>query len=233
MVSMEIISVTAELLGVNCYAVASDAPAAADGTRPCLLVDAGHDAAPQLAATLLERQWRPVAILLTHGHLDHVLGLPSYLGRWAVDAHLAAPDVPRLDDPAAGLSAEFQSLVTPLLSDWEAPVVSEIDDGREFDLAGLDIVATLAPGHTEGSTLFDVRDPAAATGPDHVLFTGDVLFAGSVGRVDLPGGDAAAMQISLDHLLQREDVPVLPGHGPATQLAHEVRTNPFLLQRHL
>ncbi|WP_029089082.1 MBL fold metallo-hydrolase [Brevibacterium album] len=224
---MEITGVRASLLEVNCYALAAGA---GEPGAECVLVDAGWDCGADMAALLAERGWRPVAVVLTHGHADHVLGLPNLLRACGEDlpVHLGRADVHRLADPAAGVSAQFARALEPLTQDWAAPAVRPVDDGDVLECAGLTLTARAAPGHTEGSTLFTVEDPRAGEGESAVLVSGDVLFAGSVGRTDLPGGDPAAMARTLAALRTLPDTPVLPGHGPATRLSHELAANPFL-----
>ncbi len=118
---------------------------------------------------------------------------------------------------------------------WTEPTnVVEIGDGTRLSLAGMDVDVLHAPGHTEGSVMFGIdRVPDGLDGQvdvDRTMVTGDVLFAGSIGRTDLPGGDQAAMQRSLrDVVLPLPDTTlVLPGHYQATTMAHERATNPYL-----
>lgn len=215
---MRILNSEAPFLGVNCYAFA------ADNGSDCVLVDAGYGNTDALAAGLQQHGLTPVAVLLTHGHVDHVLGLPDYMRHWDVPVWLHEADVYRLDDPAATMSAQFQPMLADVLQGWAPPTPESFADGHEWDLAGLQISAHHLPGHTEGSTVFSVTD-----GSDRVYFSGDVLFAGSIGRTDLPGGDHATMQESLAALRTFTPAPVYPGHGPGTELSHEVATNPFLV----
>lgn len=222
---MFVVSSVAQFLSVNCYAVALD------GASECVLFDAGLDGSGDLAATLDDEGLSPVALILTHGHPDHVLGVPHFYERFGqVPTYLHQSDVYRLEDPLATMSPDFQPLLAPLLAGWTMPEVVPTTGGQTLHLAGLTVTLTHLPGHTEGSCVFEVSEQhEPGTGvPESLMFTGDVLFAGSVGRVDLPGGDPAAMAHSLKHLKEMRDQPVYPGHGPATRLSHEIRVNPFL-----
>ncbi|GAA1866999.1 MBL fold metallo-hydrolase [Brevibacterium marinum] len=214
---MDVFSTTAEFLDVNCYAVR------AEGEDDCVFIDSGFDCAPGLAEIVEEENLVPRAVLLTHGHPDHVLGLTDVLSRWNVPVHLGDPDRYRLDKPAETLSPQFAQMLEPLVRGWSAPEVNALVDAQTLEVAGLTITALAAPGHTEGSTLLRVH----ADG-EEIIFTGDVVFAGAIGRVDLPGGDASAMAQSLRAFTTLPDVPIYPGHGPRSRVGHESATNPFL-----
>lgn len=215
---MFVLSSVAEFLGVNCYAVARE------GASECVLFDAGLNGAPELHELLKEEGLTPVALVLTHGHPDHILGLPHFYEEFGVlPTYLHSDDVYRVERPADTMNPQFKAMLAPLVSQWEVPQVQRYEDGDVLQLAGLDIRIVHTPGHTEGSCVFEVTE-----GSESLLFTGDVLFAGSIGRVDLPGGDPEAMQRSLEIVKGLANQPVYPGHGPATRLDHEKRVNPFL-----
>jgi glyoxylase-like metal-dependent hydrolase (beta-lactamase superfamily II) len=132
-------------------------------------------------------------------------------------------------DPAlvAMLEQQFGSRAS-----WAEPDdVRPLADGQTLELAGLGLQVLHAPGHTEGSVMFRLPQPPAGVDAAATLLSGDVLFAGSIGRSDLPGGDADVMARSLATkvLPLDDDTHVLPGHGPSTTIGRERRTNPFLL----
>lgn len=213
---MDVFTTNAEFLDVNCYVVR------AEGSEECILVDSGYDCAPGLAEILAEEGLRPRAVFLTHGHPDHILGLGNVLARWDVPVHLGEPDRYRLVDPARTLSPQFAPMLAPLVEGWKAPDVSGLSDGQVLEVAGLSVSAVAAPGHTEGSMLLRV-----SADDEEIIFTGDVVFAGAIGRVDLPGGDVTAMGESLRAFATLPDVPIYPGHGPGSRVGHELATNPF------
>jgi hydroxyacylglutathione hydrolase len=213
----------AQLFGTNCYVVA---PAAGED---CVVVDPGVGIDDDLDAVLREHRLRPVAVLLTHGHLDHVYAVTPVCGARGIPAYVHGADRYRLDDPLALLGPDLRAAFGGRLTWAEPDDVRALGDGDVLPLAGLEVTVDHAPGHTEGSVLF--RLPAGGDEPPACL-SGDVLFAGSVGRTDLLGGDPDAMLRSLrDKVLPLPDeTVVLPGHGPATTIGRERGSNPFLAE---
>ena len=210
--------------GANCYVVATAAGA------ECVVVDPGQDAAPGIAEIVREHRLKPVAVLLTHGHVDHMWSVTPVAGTYDATAWIHPADRHLLADPMAGISAETAGMLLGGQYEFTEPDdVGELADGQRLELAGLDVVVDHTPGHTEGSVTF--RTPY----PDHevseIMFAGDLLFAGSIGRTDLPGGDHATMLDTLRRkvLTLSDDVVVLPGHGEQTSIGRERTTNPFLL----
>ncbi len=213
--------------GTNCY-VAATGPGS-----ECVVVDPGKDAAEGVAAVVREHRLKPVAVLVTHGHLDHMWCVSPVAGSYDATAWIHPRDRHLLTDPMAGMSRETAATLPSLLGDdhaWAEPDdVRELAAGQALELAGLRIVVDHTPGHTQGSVTF--RTPYDDQGVSDLMFSGDLLFAGSIGRTDLPGGDHAAMLRSLATkvLPLADDVVVLPGHGEQTSIGRERATNPFLL----
>jgi glyoxylase-like metal-dependent hydrolase (beta-lactamase superfamily II) len=208
----------------NCYVVAT-----APGTE-CLVVDPGQDAAPGIAELVREHDLKPVAVLLTHGHVDHMWSVTPVAGTYDATAWIHPADRHLLADPMAGISRESASMLLGGRYEFTEPDdVAELSDGQRLELAGLEVVVDHTPGHTEGSVTF--RTPYSGDEISEVMFAGDLLFAGSIGRTDLPGGDHAAMLDTLRRkvLTLPDDVVVLPGHGEQTSIGRERATNPFLL----
>jgi glyoxylase-like metal-dependent hydrolase (beta-lactamase superfamily II) len=209
-------AIVADAFDTNCYLVAP-----APGEQ-CVVIDPGIGIERRLDAVLAEHRLQPVAVVLTHGHLDHTFSVAPVCGARGITAYVHPGDRELLADPAKGLSAEFRALYGGRLPYTEPDDVAPLPDGAAIELAGLELTIDHAPGHTRGSVL--IRTPG-------MCFSGDVLFAGSIGRTDLPGGDPAAMVASLrDKVLPLPDeTVVLPGHGPRTTIARERVRNPYLL----
>ena len=225
------IAFPAQAFDTNCYVLA---PAAGE---ECLVVDPGIGVEDTLREVLAEHRLRPAAVLLTHGHVDHVYSVTPVCGSDTA-AYIHADDRYRLTDLLAQIDPGLIAMLEQQFGQratWTEPTnVVEIHDRMQLTLAGLDVEVLHAPGHTEGSVMFGLgRVPDGIGGQvevDRTMISGDVLFAGSIGRTDLPGGSHDAMQRSLrEVVLPLPDTTlVLPGHGPATTMAHERVTNPFL-----
>jgi hydroxyacylglutathione hydrolase len=207
----------------NCYVVAAEAGA------ECVVVDPGIGVVEQLDAVLIQHRLKPVAVLLTHGHFDHTASVAPVCGARGIAAYVHPDDNGLLADPMAGLSPETRTMFGGRLEWTEPDDVKPLADGETLRIAGLELTVDHAPGHTRGSVLFRLPVDEPGEIPE-VCLSGDVLFAGSIGRTDLPGGDHAAMLRSLAGkiLPLRDDVVVLPGHGPQTTIGRERATNPFL-----
>jgi hydroxyacylglutathione hydrolase len=204
----------------NCYVIAP-APGQA-----CVVVDPGQDAVEPLERVLAEHRLTPVAVLLTHGHFDHTFSVAPVCDGHDVPAFIHPEDRAMLADPMKGLSREALAFFGGRLELREPREVRPLDDGAALELAGLALRVDHTPGHTRGSVVFST----ATEEGDEVILAGDTLFAGSIGRTDLPGGDTATLLRSVrDKLLTRDDAAhVLPGHGPTTTIGRERASNPFL-----
>jgi hydroxyacylglutathione hydrolase len=217
-------SFPAGAFGTNCYAVAP-------GPRSeCVVVDPGMDAVEPLARMLADDGLKPVAVVLTHGHLDHTFSVLPVCDGYGIPAYLHPDDLGMISDPARWHGPALAPLVTGV----RLPDPSDVKllaDGAVLSLAGVELTVRHAPGHTAGSVMFSVDLGSEFDGAPGLL-AGDVLFAGSVGRVDLPGGSWEAMLRSLrDVVLPLDDeTVVLPGHGPATTIGRERATNPYLAE---
>lgn len=207
-------------LQANCYVLARG-----EGER-CVVVDPGQEAVPTLGEQLGKYRLTPAAVLLTHGHFDHVFSAGEVCEEYGVPAFLHSADGYMLGDPAAALGPQGRQLFGAALTMTMPGEVRDLADGAVLDLAGLRFDVTHAPGHTGGSVLFG----AATDEGGRLLLAGDTLFAGSIGRTDLPGGDHAEMlhTLSTRVLPLTDDTVVLPGHGPTTTIGRERASNPFL-----
>jgi glyoxylase-like metal-dependent hydrolase (beta-lactamase superfamily II) len=204
-----------------------------------VVIDPGKDAAEGVEQVIREHGLKPVAVLVTHGHVDHMWCVAPVAGTYDATAWIHPRDRHLLANPMAGMSAETTAMMLGGAYEFAEPDrVEELTDAQSLELAGLSFLVDHTPGHTEGSVTF--RTPydegPAAPGPGQsdiaeVMFSGDLLFAGSIGRTDLPGGDHPTMLRSLrDKVLTLPDnIVVLPGHGEQTSIGRERATNPFLL----
>jgi glyoxylase-like metal-dependent hydrolase (beta-lactamase superfamily II) len=203
----------------NCWVVASGPG------EQCIVIDPGIGVTGQLDEVIAENRLHPVAVLLTHGHFDHTFSVLPVCQARDVPAYIHPADRGQLADPWSGVGIPVGTPLFGSLTFAEPDDVRELASSDKIALAGLDFVVTHAPGHSAGSVVFGLSGADEA-----VMFTGDVLFAGSIGRTDLPGGSMSAMEHSLRSvILPLDDATVVhPGHGPSTSIARERRTNPFL-----
>lgn len=213
----------AGMFATNCYVVAERAGSDA------IIIDPGQDAAPGVRKLLAEHSLNPVAVLLTHGHLDHTWNATELCDEYGIPAFIHPADRHMLADPAAGIGRALGAMIGDTVF-REPEKVIDLVDREDLDVAGLTFSVDLAPGHTQGSVLFGI-DVGTPEGAVPVCFSGDVLFAGSIGRTDLPGGNHQQLLDSIAErmLPLRDDTVVLPGHGEQTSIGQERASNPFLV----
>jgi glyoxylase-like metal-dependent hydrolase (beta-lactamase superfamily II) len=185
----------------------------------CLIVDPGFE--PRKVLACLEvNNLQPAAILNTHGHSDHIAGNGAMKSRWAdCPLIIGKHEAEKLTNPELNLSAGYGvSLTSP-----EANVL--VVEGESINFAGIELHVLETPGHSSGHVVFVWK-----AAPPFVVFGGDVLFAGSVGRTDFYDGSFPDLEASIHHKLFAlpDDTIVIPGHGPATTIGHEKQTNPFV-----
>ena len=190
-------------IGTNCYIFREE------NSKKCGIVDPG-DQGEYLAAWLMGRELEPEAVLLTHGHFDHILGIPGLRKEW--------PSLPVYCHPAdmgEGNTSRVFGQSFPTVRSFGN--ITPCREGDVINVAGIQVEVLETPGHTPGSVTLRAED---------VLFTGDTLFAGSMGRTDLPGGDEGQIMRSLRRLYELEgDWQVLPGHEGQSSLEQERKTN--------
>jgi hydroxyacylglutathione hydrolase len=209
----------AGMLQCNCYVLAPHTGADA------IIVDPGQRAMGPLRRILDENRLTPAAVLITHGHIDHIWSAQKVSDAFGCPTYIHPEDRFMLSDPIRGFGPRLGQIAFGALF-REPKQVIELADGDHLDLGGIPVTVRHTPGHTRGSVTFHVPGDGRA---DRV-FTGDTLFKQSVGRTDLPGGSGRDLLGSIvTKLLVLDDhTVVLPGHGAQTSIGLERRTNPFL-----
>ncbi len=209
--------VVAQAFDTNCFVVAPG-----EGEE-CVVVDPGVGVEAGLDAVLREHRLRPVAVLLTHGHIDHTFSVVPVCGAKDVPAYIAPDDRGQLTDPWSAVGIPSGTAMFGRLTWTEPADVRALADGDSLTLAGLDLAVSATPGHTPGSVVFH---------GDGRLFSGDLLFRGSIGRTDFPGGSHQALMTSLARVVLPlpDETLVHCGHYDDTTVGLERATNPFLAE---
>lgn len=212
------------MFATNCWLIANEA------RGECIIVDPGASDMSSISSggisdeinlIVSEEGFKPVAALLTHGHLDHTFSIKALADGYEIPTYIHSEDRRFIAEPAGILSPEFASHLGSMQFD-EPERVQALRDGASLEFIGLNVRAIHAPGHTQGSLMFMINE--------ELLISGDVLFAGSIGRTDLPSGSASEMRKTLmtKILPLSDDIRVLPGHGQETTIKLERKNNPYL-----
>ena len=208
MKNIKIKNIVVSMVSTNCMLIINKE------TNEALIVDPGYEA-KRISKNIQELGCKPVAILLTHGHFDHVMAVDELRDEYSIPVYLYEDEAKLLGDATLNHSAKYgiayQTKADELLS-----------DNQKLTLAGINIAVLHTAGHTSGSCCYYLPD-------EEVLISGDTLFYGTVGRTDFETSSTAAMRANIKRLLTDlpEGVQVFPGHGEATSIGHEKRYNPF------
>ncbi|MHC1779595.1 MAG: MBL fold metallo-hydrolase [Bacteroidales bacterium] len=191
-----------------------------DNTGECVIIDPGcySDGEKERLVKFIEgNSLKPVTLLNTHGHFDHIMGNAFVAGRWSLATMIHPDDRPHLERAKQYSDMFGYKIEQPPLN------TIELNDGDEIKFGESLLKVIHTPGHTRGGVSFYSE-------VDRFVITGDALFAGSIGRTDLPGGDYDQLMESLLNKIIKlgEDYTVYPGHGPVTTIEKEIATNPFL-----
>ena len=209
-------SFAAPMFATNCWVIAL-----AEGSE-CIIVDPGMpDISQEIEMIVEEHRLKPVAALLTHGHLDHTFSITPLADGYEIPTYIHSEDRRFIANPLGVHGPEFAEQIGAMTF-VEPAKVTELKNGAVIDLVGMKVTAIHAPGHTRGSMMFTVNDK--------ILISGDVLFSGSIGRTDLPTGSASEMTHTLKTrvLTLSDELRVLTGHGPETTIKYERKNNPYL-----
>ncbi len=204
------------VIGTNCYIVHRS------GNEQCVIVDPGAD--PEaIEAKLDALSLEPCGVLITHCHWDHVGAAEAVTVKWGIESWMSGIEAPIVENLEQFAPQEF--------GPWTGhKVTHELEGTETLSIAGINFECMLLPGHSPGTIGFLVRAPEGAVAAPDLLFVGDLIFRGSVGRTDLPGGDHGTLLDSCRRVLTElpENTVLLSGHGPETTVGAEKRSNPFL-----
>ncbi len=209
-------SFAAPMFATNCWVIASGRG------QECIIVDPGMpDISAEIEMIVAEEGLKPVASLMTHGHLDHTFSIQALADGYGIPAYIHSEDRRFVAEPAGIHGPQFIETLSGMTFS-EPKDLRSLREGEVVEIVGLSIRAIHAPGHTKGSLMFMINEEA--------LLSGDVLFAGSIGRTDLPTGSSSDMKSSLTKkvLTLPDEIRVLPGHGAETTIQYERKNNPYL-----
>lgn len=216
-------------LQANCYFIARESG------RPSVIIDPGMHAMEGVHAVVEQHDLQPAAVLLTHGHFDHMWCAQDVAAQYGIPVWIHPADRHLLNDPLQVISGESTEMLREQWGIEDIPEFIEPDDVRDasdgvtIEVDEMVFTVEHVPGHTPGTVVYRIP----YSGPEDVsqlMFSGDFLFAGSIGRTDLAGGSYQEMTDSLHRTIvpADDDTAVLPGHGQQTSIARERATNPFL-----
>ena len=198
------------MVGTNCYLLCNM------DIKECVLIDPA-DSQDEISRMIDESGCSLKGILLTHGHFDHIMAADAVRDKYGVKVYASCDEKNTLEQPHINLGEAYGLKLSVKADVWHK-------DGEILKLAGFDIEALHTPGHTEGGSCYYVREIG-------VLFSGDTLFCGSVGRTDFPGGSMSEIVRSIKEkvMVLPDDTKAYPGHGEGTSVGYERVNNPFLV----
>ena len=202
---MEIRAIHLGLIKTNCYLISTD--------KAAVVIDPGFKT--EITADFLKAsEGKARMILITHAHFDHIGGAEALRNETGVEIGIGELDAPALKDTELNLSDKFHAHIAPFSAD------RTFCDGEKFSVGDIDFEVILTPGHTVGGVSYLSGE---------ILFSGDTLFAGAVGRTDMPGGSLKALKKSLKRLIALpNETKVYPGHGDFTTVGYEKENNMFV-----
>lgn len=189
----------------------------------CIIVDPS-DEAERIISCIEARKAKPLAVLITHGHFDHIMAAPVLAKKYGIKIYAGEADRQLLEDSKLNLGQSF------LGEDFTMEADEYLKNGDELEFEGFKLKVMYTPGHTVGSISFYSDDLEDNEAFKKVIFSGDALFAGSIGRVDFPTGNEATMRRTLEEVFKKMplETVVFPGHGAATTIERELVHNPYL-----